>query len=191
MLQSLKSVVLLWVMWSFCAGCEVSNLFVGAYPRISAPWSVWWHMSRGVRALNYLTFEVSDLLVATCPGCEVCNLLIGICPRMWIPWSVCRQCLTVWTVWGVHCCEPECEVSDCVRVSAQDVRSLIFLLSACPRSCLVSGSWWMYIPGCEFSELSGRACSRLSVFWGLGMYFQAYEISGLFADIYVCRCLYI
>lgn len=112
MLQSLKSVVFLWVVWSFCAGCEISNLFVGAYPRISAPLSVWWCMSHGVRALNYLWCLNS--LICWWLHVQVVRSVISVslCPRMWTPLSVCWvmsdgvKCLvcsllseSVWSLW--------------------------------------------------------------------------------------------
>ena len=89
MTQGLRFLIYLWVcvaefevcglFVTSCAGCEVSNLCVDAYPRISAPWSVWWCISHGVRPLSYL-LEVSDLFVAACPAGEVCNPFIGLFP---------------------------------------------------------------------------------------------------------------
>lgn len=99
----------------------------------------------------------------------------------------------VWNVWCVHWpVNQSVKSPTCRRVFSQDLSSLVHLLLACPRKCSVSelfmnvrskdvsslSSWGVHVPGCQISEI-----------WG--GYFQAYEISGLFADICVSLCLYI
>lgn len=128
MTQGLRFLIYLWVCvaeFEVCglfvtsrAGCEVSNLCVDAYPRISAPWSVWWCISHGVslwticlRSLICLWLHVRVVrsvipLLVCVPGCECPDLFVG---SIW--WCEMSDVFTgqwtrVWSLQPVGGCSP-------------------------------------------------------------------------------------
>ena len=89
-----------WNLWFLCG--YMTRLW-GLESRISAPWSVWWYMSRGVRALHSFWHLKSLIcLWLGVPSFEVWNLFVCVCLNVGISWCVCGWYLVVWDVWYIH-----------------------------------------------------------------------------------------
>ena len=137
-------------------------------------------------------FEVSDLLAATCLGCEICNLFVGMYLRMWLPdlfggsvWCCemsgvfTAQWSRVWSLWPVWGCSSRTWLlsSVCFQHAPGNVWPLTFGGFTSQNMSSVT-YWGVHVPGCQISQVWGE-------------YFQAYEISDLFADIYVSMPIYL
>lgn len=147
-----------------CPGLCVSLLSVGVHTRLWVLWSAKRVIFQDLRFLICLWVYIVE--------CEVLGLVGCVCPECKV-WTSLWLCLMVWGLFSVHSCMFQCVTS--VRNFVKDVSSLICLLYVAGRevSVLLGGecpsvwgpwvlsvcmSWgvtglWMYIPGCELSDL--------------------------------------
>lgn len=186
-----------WSLWSFCGLCglfaqvarsliclwvhipefQLPDLFDGICHVVWGLWTIWHLKSLICWWLHVQVVRSVISLLGYVPGCQFPDLFVGSVWRCELSgvFTAVNQSVKYLTVWG---CLPRTWV----------------LSSFCFQHAL-GVVWSLALGGCTSQDVSSLSCQGVrvpgSVLWGLGMYFQAYEISGLFADTYVCWCLYI